>query len=633
MIVLDSVSKSFPDKVLFTNVSIALKEHMRIGLVGPNGSGKTTLLKLMLGQEEPDSGTVRKPGRQTIGHLEQEVAKGQSWTVLETVLFSMPKIQSLEKEIHALSEKVKLYPGNKNLVKKLGEIQEHFEKLGGWDIETRAKQYLGGLGIPEKDFHKPLREYSGGWRMRVALAGLLLQKPDYLFLDEPTNHLDLEAVIWLENFLQSWQGGLILISHDREFLNGSVTHILDIDGHDLTLYHGNYNIFLEEKDKRVAIQESAYQNQQKKIAQTERFIERFRYKNTKAKQVQSRIKQLEKLDRVENPEARIRSFGLRIPQPGRGPLKIVQVREVDKNYGDLVVYEGLNLLVERGQKIGLVGANGSGKSTLLKMLAGVEQPTKGSVVLSANVKRAYFAQHQLEALDPDKTVYETISSHAQNWTITEIRSYLGGFMFPGETVEKKVSILSGGERSRLALAKMLMDPSHFLLLDEPTNHLDIHARDIVEDALSEFQGTLVCISHDRHFLNTVTNITIEVNGGDIKVYNGNYEYYTWKKQKEIRTAEAGEPAANLEEEKPAEENGLSYKERKRLKNRLTRLQNDSVSCEKRIKKLQAGIQDPEDPSDYIALNKMIDTHQAEEDTYFEILQEIEDISAVLKGQS
>ena len=620
MIRLESLSKSYPDGELFSNVNIFLKRGMRAGLVGPNGSGKTTLLRIMLGKETPDSGGVQKDKAITIGYLAQDIVAGSDRSILEEVLAAYPEVREIEGKMLTLSHAIAADPENLALVNKLGEAQNRFEALGGWTLEEKAKKILGGLGFSDDKFIEPMDVFSGGWRMRVALASILLQEPDILFLDEPTNHLDLEATIWLESFLAEWKGGMVMISHDREFLDRSINHILEIDLKKVTLYHGNYSTYKEDKALRMEQHQNAYRNQQKQIKDTERFIERFRYKNTKATQVQSRVKMLEKMEKIEAPTEDNRSVNMILPQPSRPPLNVASCRNVTKNYGDIEVFNGMELVIERGQKIGLVGHNGAGKSTLLKMLAGVESVTSGAVRIGRNVDRAYYAQHQLETLDPNDTVFESIQKVSPGWSETEMRTYLGSFMFTGDEIEKYIKVLSGGEKARIAMARMLVEPSHLLLLDEPTNHLDIVTRNVVETALKQFTGSIVCISHDRHFLNNITNLTIEVGGGGIRTFEGNYKYYEWKKQEE----KSAEP---IEIKVKSESKGKSdYKERKKIRNRLAWIEKRFKSIENELESQRAITQNPANGDKYELLQDAMNVMNQLELEYLELMEEQEKLT-------
>ncbi len=621
MIRLESLSKSYPDGELFSNVNIFLKRDMRAGLVGPNGSGKTTLLRIMLGKETPDSGGVQKDKAITIGYLAQDIVAGSDQSILEEVLAAYPEVREIEGKMLTLSHAIAADPENLALVNKLGEAQNRFEALGGWTLEEKAKKILGGLGFSDDKFIEPMDVFSGGWRMRVALASILLQEPDILFLDEPTNHLDLEATIWLESFLAEWKGGMVMISHDREFLDRSINHILEIDLKKVTLYHGNYSTYKEDKALRMEQHQNAYRNQQKQIKDTERFIERFRYKNTKATQVQSRVKMMEKMEKIEAPTEDNRSVNMILPQSSRSPLNVASCRNVTKNYGDIEVFNGMELVIERGQKIGLVGHNGAGKSTLLKMLAGVESVTSGAVRIGRNVDRAYYAQHQLETLDPNDTVFESIQKVSPGWSETEMRTYLGSFMFTGDEIEKYIKVLSGGEKARIAMARMLVEPSHLLLLDEPTNHLDIVTRNVVETALKQFTGSIVCISHDRHFLNNITNLTIEVGDGGIRTFEGNYKYYEWKKQEE----KSAEP---IETKVKSESKGESdYKERKKIRNRLAWIEKRFKSIENELESQRAITQNPANGDKYELLQDAMDVMNQLELEYLELMEEQERLSS------
>ena len=617
MIRLENLSKSFPDGDLFNNVNISIKHGMRIGLVGPNGSGKTTLLRIMLGKESPDSGNVQVDKSTTIGYLAQDIVAGTGRSILEEVLVAYPEVRELEGQILVLSEAISKDHGNMNLVNKLGDVQHRFEALGGWNLEDKAKKILSGLGFDDEKFTEPMDVFSGGWRMRVALASILLQEPDVLFLDEPTNHLDLEATIWLESFLSKWKGGMVMISHDRAFLDRSINNILEIDLKKITLYHGNYTKYTEEKSLRLEQHKNAYRNQQKQIKDTERFIERFRSKNTKATQVQSRVKMLDKLEKIEAPTEQNHAMNLRLPQPNRSPLNVASCRNVTKHYENIEVFNNLDMVVERGQKIGLVGHNGAGKSTLLKMLAGVEAVTSGAVRIGSSVDSAYYAQHQLEILNPNETVFESIQKVSQGWSETEMRTYLGSFMFSGDEIEKYVKVLSGGEKARVALARMLVAPSHILLLDEPTNHLDMITRNVVERALIQFSGSIVCISHDRHFLNKVTNLTCEVGGGGIRLFEGNYEYYEWKKREETQR-NTKTSKVKIESIKKS-----GYKEQKKIRNRLTWIEKRFTIIENEIEKERALTNNPDYEDKYEILEGALNNMNTLEKEYLELMEEQE----------
>ena len=594
MITLSHVQKQFGNKVLFKDCSLQIGVRDRMGLVGPNGSGKTTLFKLILGEESIDEGEIRIAKGVKIGYLPQEVVTFTGNRVLDEILKSLSGITSLQDKMKILEEELSSMEDPKEqerLAKEYGKLQEHYTVLGGYGLEAEAKQILQGLGFKERDFNRATDELSGGWLMRIALAKILLQSPDLLLLDEPTNYLDLESLIWLENFLLNYPGAMVIVSHDRVFLNHLIDRIAEIEAQKIDLYYGDYDHYLEEKETRRQILEATYKTQQKKIEQTERFIERFRAKNTKSKQVQSRIKMLEKLERVELPKEKKREIRFHFPAPKRSGYRVVEVKNLHKSYGDVNVYQGIDLALFRGDKVALIGPNGAGKSTLLKMLAGVLDFEKGEVVLGNDVTRAYFAQQQFDILHPENTVFEEILSVATDETQTELRTLLGTFLFSGEEVEKRVSVLSGGEKSRLVLAKMLLKPANFLLLDEPTSHLDIPSRNVLEMALKQFQGTICLITHDRHLINQIANKVIEIDRGALHLFPGNYDYYLYKKQQtQLEDAQKdAEVMQALPLPLPKQSSHRAKEERRRKVQEMDQFRRQLVSLEKRFQEVEESL--------------------------------------------
>jgi ATP-binding cassette subfamily F protein 3 len=521
VISVDEISKSYGGQVLFRDLSWRIAERERIGLVGPNGAGKTTICRILAGVEDPDSGGVSRGRSVTVGYLPQEVAGAGAGSVLAEALAGFEEVWALEREMEDVARALETAP-SETLTRRYGDVQHRFEALGGYRLENQAKAILSGLGFRTDEVTRPLGEFSGGWRMRAALARLLLLAPSLLLLDEPTNHLDLEALAWLENFLAAYDGTVVVVSHDRYFLNRMVTSIADLGPAGLTVYPGDYDAYLVEREARHELLEAQARNQAKRIEEIQRFIERFRYKASKARQVQSRVKMLAKVERIEVPGS-ARRIHFKFPEPPRTGRRVATLTGVHKAYGDNVVYSGIDVAVERGDRVALVGENGAGKSTLLKILAGALPFERGERALGAHVAVHYYAQHQLDALTPANSALDEIIEAAPDLPHTRLRTILGAFLFSGDAVEKKVSVLSGGEKARLALAKMLVRPAALLCMDEPTNHLDLASREVLEASLAAFPGTIVFISHDRYFINRIATSVLHVHHGVLTRYLGTYD--------------------------------------------------------------------------------------------------------------
>src|SRR5579884_1759573 len=533
MLQLTDAGKRFGHKLLFDQLNWLITQKERTGLVGGNGTGKSTLLKVIAGMEPLDHGSFSATKGIRIGYLPQDGLRVTGRTVFAECLSVFAGVKDLELELESLMEKMsRLDPESaeyQQVADRFERADSEFRARDGYAIEAQVGAVLAGLGFRKKDWHRQTDEFSGGWQMRIALAKLLLEKPNLLLLDEPTNHLYLEARNWLEEYLANYEYAYILISHDRYFLDVTVKKIAEIWNRKVTFYTGGYEKYKQQKAERLAQLEAAYKNQQDKVQQLEAFINRFRYQATKAKQVQSRIKELERIERIELPPEE-KTIHFSFPQPKPSGRVVAEFKNVAKSYGSKQVFSGVNFTIERGDRIALVGVNGAGKSTLIKLLAGTEPLTSGEYLLGHNAQPDYFAQDQYKELDPEARVLDDLSDAAPRTTQTELRNLLGCFLFSEDDVFKRIGVLSGGERNRYALARMLLHPSNFLLLDEPTNHLDMRAKDVLLEALERFTGTIVFVSHDRYFIEHLANRVFEIADGQVHVYPGNYADYLWRKE-------------------------------------------------------------------------------------------------------
>lgn len=595
MISVEGLRVEFGGFTLFDDVSFVVNKKDRIALVGKNGAGKSTMLKILAGLQSPTSGVVSIPKETTIGYLPQQMQLKDTRTVREEAELAFDHIHDMEREINALNEQLAERTDYESeayhkIIDKVTHLSEQFQMIGGNNYHAELERTLLGLGFMREDFDRPTSEFSGGWRVRIELAKLLLRRPDVLLLDEPTNHLDIESIQWLENFIATRANAVILVSHDRAFIDNTTSRTIEIELGHIYDYKVKYSDYVTLRKERREQQLRAYENQQKKLADTEAFIERFRYKATKSTQVQSRIKQLEKIERIEVDEVDTAMLNLKFPPaPHSGSYPVI-AEEVSKRYGDHLVFEHVNLTIKRGEKVAFVGKNGEGKSTLVKCIMN-EIPFEGSLKLGHGVKIGYFAQNQAQLLDDNLTVFDTIDYVAQGDIRTKIRDILGAFMFGGEASEKKVAVLSGGERSRLAMIRLLLEPVNLLILDEPTNHLDMRSKDVLKNALKDFDGTVIVVSHDRDFLDGLVEKVYEFgNKRVVEHLGGIYDFLERKKMQNLQELEISNKKTNepAESEGPTQ-NKLSYEARKELNKAVKKQEKLIAELEKKIEELETSI--------------------------------------------
>src|SRR3984885_10700245 len=609
MIQLSAAGKRFGPKILFEDLNWLITPKERVGIVGANGTGKSTLLKVLAGIEGLDYGSINVAKGIRAGYLPQDGITLSGRTVFDECLAVFAEIHALEAEqqdlAHRMSELDHAAAEYQQIAERYHHVQSEFTARNGYNMESRVGAVLSGLGFRREDWPRRVEEFSGGWQMRIALAKLLLEEPNLLLLDEPTNHLDLEARNWLESYLETYPNAFVLISHDRFFLDVTVSRIAEIWNKRVYFYTGGYSKYEQQKTERRAQLEAAYANQRDRIEQLEAFINRFRAQATKAKQVQSRIKELEKIERIEIPPDE-KTIHFRFPQPKPSGRIVAEFRNVAKSYGEKHVFSGATFNIERGDRIALVGVNGAGKSTLIKLLSGEEPVTSGEYVLGHNVEVDYFAQDQYKALNPDSTIFEDLGAVAPRASNTELRTILGSFLFSEDDVFKRIGVLSGGERNRYALARMLMEPGNFMLLDEPTNHLDMRAKDVLLTALQEYNGTVVFVSHDRYFIDKLATRVIEVADGAVQVFPGNYEDYLWRKsgnaapavvahEPKPKTVVAAKPAviekAAEKEDKQRRLNPIKFRQMKQrqrsIEDEITRLEVEIADFEQALSSYQS----------------------------------------------
>jgi ATP-binding cassette subfamily F protein 3 len=600
MLAINNLSYYIGSRPLYQEASLHIKPKDKIGLVGLNGTGKSTLLKLIVGEYQPDGGDISKSNDCSIGFLNQDLLSFQSDdSILNVAMQAFEEALAIEHKIERVLKKMETDYDDK-LVDKLTRLQEKFEILEGYALQAKAEEILEGIGFSTADLKRPLREFSGGWRMRVMLAKLLLEKPALLMLDEPTNHLDLPSIQWIENYLRSYEGAFIVVSHDRQFLDNTVEMVVEVANGQLTPYAGNYSFYLEERELRREIQRNAFENQQQKIKQTERFVERFRAKATKARQVQSRVKALERMDRVGDVVDENATVNFKFKFKRQSGRWVSEIKDMSKAYGDIEIFDHTDCSIERGDKIAFIGANGKGKSTLLRIIAGSE-PFEGERQLGYNVEMGFYAQHQLEALHVENEILEELKQAGSEKTEQELRGVLGCFLFVDDDVFKKIKVLSGGEKSRVALAKTLIGEANFLILDEPTNHLDIQSVNILIQALQQYQGTFVIVSHDRHFISQVANKVWFIENKEVKEYPGTYdEYVYWQSQRGPIAASAPPPkkeAVKQTNPKPTEADQDRQRELTRLQREVHEVETEITALEKEKKQVEQELAQPDLYSD------------------------------------
>jgi ATP-binding cassette subfamily F protein 3 len=626
MIQLQNLTKAFGGRTLLDHVTWQITDRERVGLCGPNGAGKTTLLRMMAGLDEPDAGAILKPAALTVGYLPQDGLTHAGRTVFAEASGAFTELLAIKAEMHDLEGRLGdpaiPEPEHDAMLARYSDLQDRFRLGDGYSIELKTSAVLQGLGFSTADLDRPTDAFSGGWQMRIALAKLLLKQPGLLLLDEPTNHLDLEARNWLETYLNAYPHAVILVSHDRYFLDAVVTRIADLTLRTLTDYPGTYSAYLAAHHARIEALRKAKREQDEEVARIKMFIDRFRYQATKASQVQSRIKLLEKVVPIEVPPER-KTIHFDFPVAAKSGRTVLELKGAGKSYGDLTVLRRVDLHVERGDRIALVGPNGTGKSTMMRMLSGAEAPDRGERRLGHNVVPQYFAQDEATRMDPALTVYETLASGSPLDMVPAIRNVLGGFLFSGDDVNKRVAVLSGGERTRLAVARMLLRPSNLLLLDEPTNHLDLDSKDVLLDALMSYGGTLIFVSHDRYFVERLATKIIEVGGGQAMLYPGTYTEFLWHKEHPPATAAAPAPAAppaakprpaaapDRDARKRADaDTRRRQREDDRKRQQIDALENRIADCEREMRELEAAMAAPGFYEDRAAAQPVIDRHQA-----------------------